>query len=129
MTTVVLEIAGEPAPKGSRTAGVRKNGSVFTRPANPREKGWTKAVADACQDFEMLAPPYDVEVKFRFTPPGKSKYSYPSRLDVDKSARCLLDGLVNGQLLEDDRHVIRLVAQKEWGTEGAVVIVRSLAAP
>lgn len=129
MTTVVVEVSGEPAPKGSRTAGVRKNGSIYTRPANPREKSWTKAVADACTGIATLPPPYDIEVKFRFTPPGKSKYSYPSRLDIDKLARCLLDGLVVGKLLEDDRHVIRLVAQKEYGTEGAVVIVRSLATP
>lgn len=127
MKTVILEISGEPSPKGSRTAGVRKNGTIYTRPANPKEKGWAAVVAAACEGYEMLPPPYEVEVKFRFQSPKGPKYSYPSRTDVDKLARNLLDGLVVGGLILDDRHVIRLVAQKEYGTEGALVFVRSRA--
>ena len=126
MRSVAFEISGCPAPKGSRTVGRRKNGSIYTRPANPKEKVWTKTVAASCADLTPLEPPYDVEVKFRFTSPQKPSYKYPSRSDVDKLARCLLDGLVQGGLITDDRHIVRLVAQKEYGTEGAVVIVRSV---
>jgi hypothetical protein len=42
---VSLLIAGIPAPKGSRIPGHRKDGSIFTRPANPSEKSWAEAVA------------------------------------------------------------------------------------
>lgn len=127
MRTVTFSVSGQPAPKGSRTVGRRKDGSIYTRPANPREKVWTKTVADSCKELEYLSPPYEVEVKFRFTAPGKSKYSYPSRNDLDKLLRSTLDGMVQGGLIEDDRHIVRLVSQKEYGTEGAVILVRSLA--
>ena len=127
MKTVHLIIPGEPAPKGSRVAGIRKNGSLFTRPANPREKAYTASVAAVVAGLTQLEPPYDVEVRFRFESPQKPKYKYPSRNDVDKLARCCLDGLVDGGLLVDDRHITRLVAIKEYGTEGTVVLVRSLA--
>lgn len=127
MRVVHLVVPGEPAPKGSRVAGVRKNGSVYTRPANPREKAYMELVASVVDGMEQLPPPYEVEVKFRFQSPQKPKHKYPSRNDVDKLARCLLDGLVAGGLLVDDRHITRLVAQKEYGSEGSVVLVRSLA--
>jgi len=126
MKVVHLIIPGEPAPKGSRVAGVRKNGTVFTRPANAREKDYQNSVAAVVSGMDQLEPPYEVEIRFRFLSPQKPKYKYPSRNDVDKLARCLLDGLVAGGLLVDDRHITRLVAQKEYGTEGAVVLVRSL---
>lgn len=126
MKTVIIEVSGEPAPKGSRTVGRRKNGTIYTRPANPKEKGWQAAVAAACADLSPLAPPYDVEVRFRFVSPQKPKYKYPSRTDIDKLCRSTLDGMVNGGLILDDRHITRLTAQKEYGTEGCVIRVRSL---
>ena len=124
---MVFEVFGEPAPKGSRTMGLRKNGTVYTRPAHPREKTWTQAVALVCADLTPLDGPYEVQVKFRFTSPAKPKYKYPSRTDIDKLCRSTLDGIVNGGLITDDRHITRLVAQKEYGTEGCIVTVRSLA--
>jgi len=126
LKTLVFEVFGEPAPKGSRTVGRRKNGTIYTRPANPKEKSWAKAVSDACRGHVGFDGPYEVELKFRFVSPGKPSYSYPSRSDLDKLVRCTLDGLVVGQVLTDDRHVTRLVAQKEYGTEGCIIKVRSL---
>jgi hypothetical protein len=125
--TVIIEVSGEPAPKGSRTVGRRKNGTIYTRPANPKEKGWQAAVKAACADLKPLDGPYDVEVKFRFQSPQKPKYKYPSRTDIDKLCRSTLDGIVAGGIITDDRHITRLTAQKEYGTEGCVIFVRSLA--
>ena len=127
MRTVTLNVSGEPAPKGSRTVGTRKNGSVYTRPASSKEKTWQKAVSEACVGVPCLDGPYEVEVRFRFASPQKPKYKYPSRTDIDKLCRSTLDGLVQGELISDDRHVTRLVAQKEYGDEGAVILIRSRA--
>jgi Holliday junction resolvase RusA-like endonuclease len=74
-----------------------------------------------------LDGPYDVEVRFRFQSPQKPKYKYPSRTDIDKLCRSTLDGIVAGGIITDDRHITRLTAQKEYGTEGCVIFVRSLA--
>ena len=125
MRTVTLNVPGEPAPKGSRTVGRRKNGSVYTRPAHPREKAWTQTVAHYATTMPPLDGPYEVEIKFRFTSPAKPSYEYPSRTDIDKLCRSTLDGLVQGNLITDDRHIIRLTAQKEYGDEGAIILVRS----
>lgn len=128
MRTIVLEVPGTPAPKGSRTVGRRKDGSIYTRPANPKEKAWAACVKAVAALETPLEPPYEVELKFRFTSPQKPSYTYPSKSDLDKIVRCTLDGLVEGGILLDDRHVVRLVAQKEYGTEGAVIRVRSVVA-
>ena len=126
MKTVVVEVSGEPAPKGSTAMGVTKTGRTYIRPASPKTKAWQKLVEAACCDLTPLQPPYEVNIVFRFTSPQKPSRKYPSRNDIDKLARTVCDGLVNGEIIEDDRHIIRLSAQKEYGTEGAVITVRSL---
>lgn len=125
---VSLLIAGIPAPKGSRTPGHRKDGSIFTRPASPSEKSWTEAVAYSAKANrprgKTLEPPYEVEMVFSMPRPGKATWEWPSKCDVDKLARCVLDGLVVGELLLDDRHVVKLVASKQYsGREAAGVAV------
>jgi Holliday junction resolvase RusA-like endonuclease len=54
----------------------------------------------------------------------KATWEWPSKCDVDKLARCCLDGLVDGELLLDDRHVVKLSASKRYGTPGVAVVVR-----
>ncbi len=115
---VRLVVAGRIAPKGSRTLGVRRDGSRYSRPASPHEHDWTEAVAVearvARSQVGTLPPPYLVWLGFRFAAPARPSHTWPSRLDIDKAARAVLDGLVRGGLLEDDRHVVTLVAQKRW---------------
>lgn len=127
MKTHRIEVSGEPAPKGSTAMGVTKTGRTYIRPASPKTKAFQKLVEAACCDLTPLEPPYDVDIRFRFTSPQKPSRTYPSRSDLDKLVRTAVDGLVNGGILEDDRHVTRLSAQKEYGTEGCVITVRSLA--
>lgn len=113
---IYLLVAGRIAPKGSRTVGVRRDGSRYSRPASKHEHAWVEAVAReamaARSQVGMLPPPYLVFLSFRFSSPDRPAYPWPSRLDVDKAARAVLDGLVRGGLLSDDRHVVTLVAQK-----------------
>lgn len=123
-----LSIAGIPAPKGSRTVGTRKNGSHYTRESSPGVKSWVEAVAYSARanrpKGQALAPPYEIELAF-YMPQGKTaKWPWPSTCDTDKLCRGVLDGLVQGGLLVDDRHVVKLVASKEFGTPGVAVTVR-----
>lgn len=119
--TARLTVYGEPAPKGSRTAGTRRDGTRYTRPACKREHDWTEAVASQArwlgtQLDGLPAAPYAVELTFYLTRPARPAHAYPSRTDLDKLARCTLDGLVRGGVLTDDRHVIELRACKRWAT-------------
>mgnify|MGYP000390831330 FL=1 len=61
-----------------------------------------------------------IEAVFRFPRPPTTKLAAP-RLDVDKLARALLDGLT-GIVYVDDKQVARLHARKEWGPAGVSVV-------
>lgn len=108
---------GRPAPKGSRIAGKRKNGTVFTRPASKHEKPWQDAVASQCPLHPRLRGPYVVELEHIAERPARPTYRYPVQ-DVDKLARATVDGLVRGGVLSDDKHVVQLIAWKRWAEPG-----------
>lgn len=124
---VELAIAGIPAPKGSRIPGRRKDGTIFTRPASKREHPWVEQVAYAARANRpaggTLEPPYVVALDFRLPEPKRPTYAYPALPDVDKLARACLDGLVVGELLVDDRHVVELRCSKRFGVPGVAVSV------
>ncbi len=126
---VSLVIAGVPAPKGSRIPGRRKDGSIYTRPASASEKSWTEAVAYSAManrpGGKVLEPPYELELTISMPKPASPKYAWPTKDgDGDKLERAILDGLVLGGLLVDDRHVIDCHWRKRFGTPGVAVIVR-----
>lgn len=116
MPDVRLFVPGTPAPKGSRTPGLRGDGSVFTRPAARGEEQWLEMVARVAlgHRWRAPAPPYAVGLTFLMPRPARPEHPWPTRGDVDKLARAVLDGLVRGGLLEDDRHVVELQATKAW---------------
>lgn len=125
VSRVVLSIAGLPAPKGSRIAGTRKDGTIFTRPASKGEKPWRETVAYAARANgpagKTLPPPYEIELLFSMPEPEKPKYRWPSKDgDLDKLIRAVLDGLTQGELIQDDRHVVNLVARKRFVAKGAI---------
>jgi len=108
---------------------------VFTRPASNQEHRWTKAVAvaahEAGTDAPLPAAPYRVELEFHCQRPKRPSHPHPSRHDLDKLVRAVCDGLVQGGLLTDDRHVVELHAVKTWatepGSEGVSVTITSAA--
>lgn len=126
-----LVIAGIPAPKGSRTPGLRKDGSIYTRPASKREHPWVEQVAYAARanrpGGKTLEPPYEIELAFSMPRPAKPKYDWPTRGDIDKLERAVLDGLVRGGLILDDRHVTALRSSKCFAAPGAVGVYTSVA--
>ncbi|MEK6273222.1 MAG: RusA family crossover junction endodeoxyribonuclease [Actinomycetota bacterium] len=131
MTSVTLTVRGTPAPKGSRTLGKRRDGSTFTRPASNAEHRWVEAVALEAMAARTRAgaiePPYAVVLDFAMRRPARPAHDWPTRADLDKLIRAVLDGLTRGGLIEDDRHVVRVDAAKWWagepGGEGVVVTV------
>jgi len=120
---VSFRVAGLPAPKGSRIPGRRKDGTIYTRPANASEKSWTEAVAYVARakrpGGKMLKPPYAVELEFHLPRPKQPKYEWPVRADLDKLERAVLDGLTQGGLIVDDRHVVELRSRKSFVLHGA----------
>lgn len=121
---IELDVEGRPAPKGSRIAGKTKSGKPYTYPASTYEKPWISAVKRETQvvmrHHETLEPPYHVELEFRLKPPQRSRKTvdWPTAHDLDKLARCVLDGLVAGRAIEDDRHVTALTASKRFVRQG-----------
>ena len=72
-----------------------------------------------------MEPPYELELTISMPKPAKPKYAWPTKDgDGDKLERAILDGLVQGGLLIDDRHIIDCHWRKGFGTPGVAVIVR-----
>lgn len=62
----------------------------------------------------MLDPPYKIGLRFVMPMVDDPKWPWPSRDgDLDKLARAVLDGLTQGDLILDDRHVVQLDCSKE----------------
>ncbi len=119
-----IYIAGHPAPKGSRVH-FRNGGS---RESSTRCKPWVDVVAYAARAnrpaYEPLDPPYEVELVFSMPEGKRPKYGWPTKDgDLDKLVRACLDGLTQGGLIVDDRHVTRIVTEKRFGVPGVKVVV------
>lgn len=121
-----VQIEGRPAPKGSRIAGKTKEGKPYTYPASKYESKWVAAVAEATHQImrhrQTPVPPYSVDLTFLIavTRPRNRKRAgpWPTQHDIDKLARAVVDGLVKGNAMEDDRHVTELRVRKRWTREG-----------
>lgn len=116
--TICVEVAGRPAPKGSRIAGKTKQGKVYTYPASRFEGPWIKEVADATRivmrHHQTPDPPYRVELHLRVARSPRPAYAWPTQHDVDKLARAVIDGLVKGKAMVDDRHILALTVEKDF---------------
>jgi Holliday junction resolvase RusA-like endonuclease len=117
-----LLIAGHPAPKGSRTH-FRNGGS---KESSDRCKPWVEAVAYSARanrpTGRPLDPPYEVELVFSMPKGQRPKYGWPTKDgDLDKLVRACLDGLTQGGLIVDDRHVTRIVTEKCFGHPGVAL--------
>lgn len=135
MTAFVVEVAGVPAPQGSK---IRTRYGI--RESSARVKPWRDAVVAAVaqqMDAEfMLGPlpkPYRVDVWFYFRKPRTSLAGFPVAPtigDLDKLTRSTNDALTAAGLIEDDRFIVAGMQEKAWAgptdTPGAVIRVTSL---
>lgn len=122
MPVLRIRAEGRPAPKGSRIQGRDSKGRAFTRPASKYEKPWTDAVkaATQLQARHLTVPaPYVVDVQIYVARVKKKPaHWWPSSSDVDKLARAIVDGLVQGGAIDDDRNVVELHATKRFCEPG-----------
>ena len=119
----VIHVAGTPAPQGSK---IRTRYGMFE--ASKRVKPWREAVIAAVANMEPIAPPYKVEIHFFIPRPKTTKAAHPVAPtigDGDKLTRATWDGLVQGGLLTDDRHVIDWSGSKRWaGDDGPGAVIK-----
>ena len=119
-------VAGIAVPKGSRTPGRRRDGTLYTRPAARGERDWQELVAYAARANRpagrTMEPPYAVEMVFYMPRPARPTHPHPSRTDLDKLIRAVLDGLTRGLLIADDRHVVSLVGAKHFAAAPRVEV-------
>ena len=126
MRSFTCFVRGIPAPQGSKTPGIRKDGSMFVREANPNLKDWRSAINSVLQG-KWEGPPLEgaVSVELHFLllrPPSVSekKRPYPSVMpDIDKYARAALDAMT-GIVFRNDGQVVRLDVTKAYGQESGL---------
>lgn len=134
MTQITFHAEGIPAPKGSK---VRTRYGM--RESSKRVKPWEQVVTaaaivagDEAGLFEALTPPYRVEMWFYIAKPRTSRATHPVAPaigDLDKCVRSTADAIVNAGLIEDDRHITQLYAEKTWAineTPGVIVRVTEI---
>ena len=142
---LLVEVSGKPRPQDS--AWIGKNGNF--RPAAKGLTEWKNDIARAAFVASHNQPdltfarddPVSVSIQFYYGRPTThfrrvkgtpilkddapvAKTTVP---DVDKLARAVLDGLVQGGVLPDDKQVSSLVAEKSWGhTDRVEIRIRKL---
>ena len=126
---IVVDVLGRPAPKGSRIAGKTKAGKAYTYPASTYEKGWVEEVSHATKlimrHHSTPEPPYHVDLTFRLVKARRSIYVFPTGPDIDKLARAVIDGLVRGGAMRDDRYVTTLTVRKIFAVSDQEMGVRA----
>ncbi len=129
---ITFDVAGDPQTKGSAKAfKSRTTGDIVVVNDNGKCAGWGRAIGwcakAAMRGAAPLTGPVTVEAVFRFPRPKTTKLRAP-RLDLDKLARALLDGMT-GIVYVDDKQVDELRARKEWGPAGVAVAVFETSPP
>lgn len=131
MTRIDLFVPGEPAPQGSKTAGVDRSGRVYMRESSARVKPWRAIVTWHAKAAKTRIPPgVPVRVNLAFSMPRPTGHygtgrnastlrpSAPTtclvKPDIDKLTRAVLDGLVDAGTIRDDSHVVSLTASKRY---------------
>ena len=132
MSVVTFTVEGTPAPQGSkiRTRFGMRESSKRVKPWRELVQAAAAQAADSAGLFGPLEPPYRVDMWFYITKPRTTRATHPVAPtvgDLDKLARAVGDALTSAGLIEDDRHIIKLTAEKAWaGGEkpGAIIRVR-----
>lgn len=71
-----IEVCGIPRPGGSKIPGLRKDGTLFVRPASKYTSTWMAVVEDAAvaqipEGFELMTCSIEMFYEFRFPRPKK----------------------------------------------------------
>lgn len=121
MYAIQYSVSGTPAPQGSKT--VTRSGLMFD--SSKKLKPWRDAVKAATKEqwelTDTVLGGVRVSLTFRFARPKNPTRAYPPT-DLDKLCRAVLDGMTQGNIIEDDRHVVYLTAKKEYSEHPGVII-------
>lgn len=137
-------VPGTPVEQGSKTSGLRKDGSPYMRDSNSKKLDpWRKQVAEIAKAArgETITGPVEVNMIFAKERP-KAHYGtgrnanvlkasaprYPlTKPDIDKLQRSILDALTIAGCFTDDSYVVSTTATKiysERGGAGARITIR-----
>lgn len=137
--TVQFVVYGNPAPAGSKTAGVAKNGRTFVRDSSKRSYPWKQTVAQtagvAMAGRILLEGPLRLTLEF-VVPRPKGHYgarglrpsapAHPTvKPDVLKLARAVEDAL-SGICYRDDAQIVDEHLTKRYGEPAAAHITVAL---
>lgn len=120
-----VQIPGVPAPKGSMLLRKLPDGRTILVEDNKATKPWRAKVKAAGLLLSRrigggIAGPVGIEVTFTMerppsVPAGKRAWPHVrGSNDIDKLARCVLDGLQDSQVFTDDSQVCELIARKAY---------------
>lgn len=118
-----IQVAGVPAPQGSKTGYIR-GGRVVLVESSKKVKPWREAVAaaatEACKGSEPIDGPVTITMDFVLPRPKslpKRVRRMTKRPDLDKLVRSTLDAL-SGIAYIDDNRVDDITARKRYAVEG-----------
>ena len=126
--SVTFHAEGVPAPQGSKT---RTRYGMFE--SSKRVGPWRDVVTEAAKVALAgldgpLAPPYRLDVWFYITRPNSTRATHPVAPkigDLDKLVRAVGDALTKSGLIEDDRFIVNIYADKRWaGADGPGAVIR-----
>ena len=135
MSVITFEVAGTPAPQGSkiRTRYGMRESSKRVKPWRDLVKQAASIRADELCLLTPLEPPYRVDVWFYIRKPRTTRALWPVAPtvgDVDKLARAANDALTASGIIHDDRFITELSASKQWAgdgeTPGAIIRITEL---
>lgn len=127
--SLAFEVHGDPAPQGSKNAGIGKvSGKAFVYEQNSKtQTNWRQDVVKAAVEardvcgHETFDGPMEVALELRLRRPASVKISkrpYPCvKPDIDKIIRNTLDALKQAGVYRDDAQVINIVATKRYATD------------
>jgi Holliday junction resolvase RusA-like endonuclease len=125
-----IRVFGQPAPKGSKQIGYRRDGTPYLREDSADLKAWMKAVKDEAAaalpaGWEKLDGQIIADQTFTFArgttiPQWKD---YPTtEIDTDKLARAVNDALTQAGVWIDDKRLVdyRIGPAKVYALSGAI---------
>lgn len=117
---MLIFVAGEPKPQGSKTAYKRGSKIVLVE-ANKSLPEWRRRLVEGFAPFKGLTtqPGYEngvtVTVEFYLSRPASVKRDYPTvKPDLDKLQRAVGDALTIAGVIKDDSSIVQWIASKYY---------------
>jgi crossover junction endodeoxyribonuclease RusA len=124
---VIIDVYGQPAPQGSKSAFIRGGRAIVTeggsKTGRSAHAAWRQAVATAARDWQqprnrpLMDGALSVRIDFRLTRPKsvtvKARPHPVTKPDLDKLERAVLDSLT-GIIFGDDSQVVELHTSKRY---------------